>query len=283
MQQTLRYLGLAFFLALTALPLLAGLIYALLFSLGIVGIIHDGFTLGYWREAIEDGEVWMSLGYSLYIATVSSLLSIAIALGLVIKGRAQFQKGLLSYAIYFPLAIPGMVAAFFVFQLMGKSGLLSRLTFGLGMTSSIETFPDLVHDAWGIGMITAHVMLAVPFLLILFLNLARNERLEELSQLASTLGAVPKDISRKVWLPILLKKSFPTLILYFIFVLGAYEIPLLLGRESPQMVSVLIIRKLQRYNLLDKPEAYIIALIYSVLVLSLLWLALRNRQSSSAT
>ena len=27
------------------------------------------------------------------------------------------------------------------------------------------------------------------------------------------------------------------LVLYFIFVLGAYEIPLLLGRESPQMVS----------------------------------------------
>lgn len=262
---------------------MAGLIYALLFSLGIVGIIHDGFTLEYWGETLSGGEMWISLGYSLYVATVSSFLSIACALMLVIWGRAHFQKGLLSYAIYFPLAIPGIVAAFIVFQFMGKSGLLSRMTYGLGVTNAIETFPDLIHDAWGIGMISAHVMLAVPFLLILFLNLAKNERLEELSQLAATLGALPGQISRKIWLPILLKKSFPTLVLYFIFVLGAYEIPLLLGRESPQMVSVLIIRKLQRYNLLDKPEAYIIALIYSVLVLSLLWMALKNRQTSSSS
>ena len=278
----MKYLGLAFFLALTAVPLLAGLVYALLYSLGLVGLVQvqDGFTMEYWQEALGSKEVWISLGYSFYIASVSLLLSVGLALFLAVRWYQRFQHGFLTYAIYFPLAIPGMVAAFFVFQLMGKSGLLSRMSHGVGLTSSLEAFPDLIQDFWGIGMIYAHVMLAVPFLLILFLNLAKSERLVELGQLAATLGALPRQVVRKIWVPILLKRGFPTLVLYFIFVLGAYEIPLLLGRESPEMISVLIIRKHQKgFDIADKPEAFIIALVYALLVLLLLWLSLRNRNT----
>lgn len=40
-------LGIAWFLTLSVLPLAAGLIYALLYSLGLAGILAEGFTLEY--------------------------------------------------------------------------------------------------------------------------------------------------------------------------------------------------------------------------------------------
>lgn len=260
----------------TVLPLAAGLIYALLYSLGLAGILGNGFTLAYWQSVFAEGVVWRSLGYSAYIATASMSLACLLALGLVIKLRTAFQKGILSYVIYFPLAIPAMVAAFISFQLLGKAGLFSRLTYALGLTESLQSFPDLVNDFWGIGIIFSHSLMAFPFLLLLFLGTYEGERLGELKQIAKTLGAGEGYISRKIVAPILLKQNFAAILLYFIFVLGSYEIPLLLGREAPQMISVLTIRKLQRYDLLDKPEAYIIALIYCVLVLTAMVISLRR-------
>ena len=108
-----------------------------------------------------------------------------------------------------------------------------------------------------------------------------SERLTDLSRLARTLGSAEKQIAKRLSIPILIQKNFPTLILYYIFILGSYEIPLLLGRESPQMVSVLISRKVIRpYDLMDKPEAFFIALLYTLIVLSLTVIILRKRKLS---
>lgn len=275
----MKKLGIAWFLSLTVLPLAAGLIYALLYSLGLAGILADGLTFEYWQSVLEAGEVWRSLGYSLYIATASMSLACILALVSVIKLKDSFKRGLLSYVIYFPLAIPAMVAAFISFQLLGKAGLFSRLSFALGLTQSLQAFPDLVNDLMGVGIIFSHSLMAFPFLLLLFIGTYEGERVGELKQLSQTLGAGEWAINRKVIAPILLRRNLASLLLYYIFVLGSYEIPLLLGREAPQMVSVLTISKLQRYDLLDKPQAYIIALLYCVLVLGAMVLTLRRSNS----
>lgn len=271
-----KTLGIAWFLTLTVLPLVAGLIYALLYSLGLAGILADGFSLTYWQTVLAEGEIWRSLAYSFYIAAASMSIAIFLALALVIRMRHSFSRGLLSYVIYFPLAIPAMVAAFISFQLLGKAGFFSRLSANLGLTENLQAFPDLVNDVAGIGIVFSHSLMAFPFLLLLFIGTYEGERLESLKQLSSTLGAGEWAIVRKVIAPILLQRNLPSLLLYFIFVLGSYEIPLLLGREAPQMISVLTIRKLQRYDLMEKPEAYIIAIIYCVLVLGAMVLSLRR-------
>lgn len=274
-----RRLGIAWFLAFTILPLAAGLIYALLYSLGLAGILAQGFTFEYWLNVLQSTEIWRSLGFSFYIATASMALATVFALALVLKLKDAFSQGLLSYVIYFPLAIPAMVAAFISFQLLGKAGFFSRLLASAGLIEQLQAFPDLVNDAAGFAIIFSHSLMAFPFLLLLFIGTYESERLGALKQLSSTLGAGEWAISRRVLIPVLLKRNLPSLVLYFIFVLGSYEIPLLLGRESPQMVSVLTIRKLQRYDLMDKPEAYIIALIYCLLVLGAMVFSFRKTKS----
>ncbi|NJO03949.1 MAG: ABC transporter permease subunit [Bacteroidia bacterium] len=259
-------IALAFFLAFTLLPLGLGLGYALLYSLGLRGVLSEGFTLVHWQETLSSRETWRSFAYSFYL-TLASLLPPTLA-ALVVSARYPhyFRRGLFSYLIYFPLALPAVVVAFFMFQMLSQSGLLARLVFHLGCLPAREQFPGLVNDAGGLGIILAHWLMAMPFLTVLFLGMYDSEQLDDLSQVSATLGAGRGQIYRRVVFPVLWRKAFPTVVLYGMFLFGAYEIPLLLGRQSPQMISVLVARKVGQYNLVEIPEAYALAVLYTAFV-----------------
>ncbi len=277
MLHTIGYLLLAVF---AVLPLVAGLGYALLYSVGLAGALQQGFTLYNWQKLFSESQVITSFAYSAAISLVALVLSVCIALYISLSFRKQLAKGFLSYLVYLPMAFPAMVAAFFFFQFLSKGGMASRLMFQLGVIDSISSFPDLVNDRFGIGMIATHVFLSAPFFSLLFTNLYATERLEDYLLLAKSLGATPRQAIRKLAIPMLLQKSFPTLMLYFIFMFGAYEIPLILGRSNPEMVSVMAVRKLQKFNLLDIPQGYAIAMLYTLFVFVFITVLLRKRNSS---
>jgi hypothetical protein len=96
------------------------------------------------------------------------------------------------------------VAGFYFFQLLSKSGLLSRLAYRLGLVGSIRDFPDLVQEPYGIGLVAAHAFLATPFFTLHFGNLYVHERAGELVQVARTLGASAWQSARRVVVPLLL-------------------------------------------------------------------------------
>ena len=101
--------------------------------------------------------------------------------------------------------------------------------------------------------------------------------MEELSKLAFSLGANGSQVTWKVTIPIILRKTWTLIALYFIFLLGAYEVPLILGQESPQMLSVLIIRELNQYDLTKISEGFVVAVVYTIVV-SLAAVALFSRK-----
>lgn len=263
-----------FFLLLTGLPVLLGLGYALLYSLGLLGLLSRGFTLSYWLAVLGDTEFWSALTFSILVALVTIGASTGLALLAVLRWRNHLLEGPRAYAYYMPLALPATVMAFLVFQWLGDAGLLARVAYQVGLIEATTDFPDLINDRWGIGVIAAHVLMATPFLTIFFGNLYRSERVVDLTAVAATLGLASTSTARRLVLPLLLRRGKATLLLYAIFVFSSYEIPLLLGSQSPQMISVLTIRKLQRYNLADIPQAYTIALLYALLLAGglLLWL-----------
>ncbi len=265
-----NYLIYALLLLFAVLPLVAGLGFAVLYSVGLVGVLNNGFTGEHWMMIFSEGNILQSFLYSAAIAIVSLIISVSLALPVSLKHHQSFRKGLLSYLIYTPLAFPGIVAAFFFFQFLTKSGVVSRLLFQLRLISSIDQFPDLINDTFGIGMIATHVFLSFPFFVLLFVNIIKTERIVEYQQLASTFAATKWQSLFRVSIPMLLQKGLPNIILYFIFIFGAFEVPLLLGRSNPEMVSVLAVRKLQRFNLLDIPQGYAIAVLYTIFVFILL-------------
>jgi len=259
-------ISLVLFLLIGIIPFGAALSYALLYSFGLVGALSEGFTLTYWDTILASGDFLQSFAYSAIIAGLGVVLSVGIALALVLKMHATFQHKFLSYVIYLPLAIPGVVASFFTLQMLSKSGFFARIAYQIGWITTPLSFPDLVNDSYAIGIIITFVSLVTPFFLLLFLNIYKNEQIERLSDLAYSLGASKNDTIFKVGLPILLKRAKTIIVLYFIFLLGAYEIPLILGQESPQMLSVLIIRELKQFDLTKIPEGYAVAAVYTLVV-----------------
>lgn len=240
--------------------------YALLYSFGVIGVVNDGFTTEFWASVLKSGTFFSSFLYSALIALVAVILSVGGALWITLKFRNELEKKFMSFVIYLPLAVPGIVTGFFTLQLFSKGGFFSRLAYTMGWITETSQFPDLVNDALAFGIVLSFITMLMPFFVLLFLNVYKNERIEELSILAHSLGANSKQVSKRIFLPIMLKKTWVLIVLYFIFLLGAYEVPLLLGQESPQMLSVLIIQEIKQYDLTKISEGYVVAVLYTIIV-----------------
>lgn len=273
--------GLPLFLLLAVLPVVLSLVYAALYGVGLAGLLSTGFTLEHWRRVLTSREVWASAGLSVYVAGTVVLATTALALPLALGLRERLETGWLAPVLSFPLAIPGTVGAVLALQFLAGAGLASRIVHGLGLSEGIAGFPSLVQDEWLIGVIATHVALATPFFVFLFADLYRSERTAGLLELAATLGATRRQGLLRVTLPILLHAAAPSLVLLFILVLGSFEVPLLLGRQSPQMLSVLTYRKYGLFDISQKPEAYILSLGFTVLALGLVGLVFHLRRSEA--
>ncbi len=270
-------LGFALFLLIVVLPVAGSLLYALLYTVGAAGLLSRGLTGAHWAAVLGGAEVWSSFGLSVAVAGAATLLAAAGGLAVALALPRQMARGPLSYALYLPLALPWTVAGLLAFQLLSPGGLLSRLAFRAGLTAGIAGFPELVNDRWAVGIVATHAALALPFFALLFSELAASGRLAEYQALSRSLGATRGQTLARVALPLLLRGARGNLLLVFVAVLGSYEIPLLLGRQTPQMLSVLTERKFQRFDILEKPEAFAVAVLYSLFALAVLALALCRR------
>ena len=261
--------GLGLFGVVAVAPTLFAIGYAVLYSVGAVGLLSDGLSLDAWRRVLGGGEALASFGLSLGVAGATVAIVLVLSLGIAVGLRREV-RGWLGGWLYLPLAIPAVVGAFVAFQLFTPSGLVARWLTAAGLLSSMDAFPRLVNDRWAVGIVAAHVGLATPYFALLFDEVARASRLDALGAMARTLGATARQVRWRVELPVLLRRAAPNALLFFVAVFGSYEIPLLLGRQAPQMVSVLTLRKFERFDLADKPEAFVLAVLYTVVVVALL-------------
>jgi putative spermidine/putrescine transport system permease protein len=268
------------FVLLVLAPVTLSLVYAALYGAGLAGLFASGVTIAHWRKVIEAAETWASLGLSVSVAGAVVILTTAIALPLSLAFRKRLQAGYLAYALTLPLAIPGTVAGLLGMQLLGGAGLVSRICFHLGLSGGVADFPPLIQDPWAIGIVITHFFLAVPFFVFLFAEIHASERIGPLCELAAMLGARSSQSLRRVALPILLRQARPTLALLFVVVLASFEIPLMLGRQAPQMASVLIWRKYALFDVSQKPEAYVLALSFALIALAIAGLGIRRRGAS---
>ena len=265
-------------LSLSVIPLFAGLTYALLYSFGIVGVLNHGFTIEHWIATFANNEVLYSFLYTIGLSLLSITLCVSAGMFIALYIGERIRKGIISYFIYLPMSFPSIVAAFFFFQFLSNAGFLSRLFYKVGWIHTIADFPSLVNDRYSIGIIVSQFFLTFPVFVLLYLYILSNENISRLNILAASLGAGKWQILWRITVPALLRKSFPTILLFLIFKLGSYEIPLLLGRSSPETISVITVRKMQRFNLMDIPQGYVVAFIYAFLVLLLLIVSLKPQK-----
>ncbi len=272
--------AIAIYIVIMVLPLVAGLGYSLCYSLGLTGIMNHGFTLEHWKNLWHNSNGLLSLAYSFYLTLVSLVLILLCALFVAWRQNALSKGKLFLKTLFLPLTFPPLIAAFAWYYLLSPAGIVSRLFYNAGITQSIEAFPRLVNDTFGIGILITHLFLVFPLFAILFTHQAKKERMDELKNISLTLGSSERQFLWKVFIPFMLKKSSPLIVLYGIFLLGTYEVPLLLGQSSPRTVSIFITEKMTRFNLLDIPTGHAMAVVYSLIVILTTSFLLKNKKTN---
>ena len=270
--------------ALTPLVLLLPfLVLMLLFFLGLASGLVQSFgivpslgltepTLAYYRQLLSDTDFWQSLGYSLYLSVVSSVLAavggVAVCSAMVLSGKVRTGSMRL---MQLPIMLPHVVVALFVMNLFSQSGLFARLLYALGLLGGQESFPDLLFDRAGVGIILAYLWKEIPFVAFFVVTLMAAVN-ENLGEAARNLGASPMQAFCRVTLPVCLPAIQNAFLIVLAFSFGAYELPYLLGPTLPKALPVAAYLEYISPDLKNRPTAMAMNSLMLLISLGMAWL-----------
>jgi putative spermidine/putrescine transport system permease protein len=228
------------------------------------------FTFDYYIDVLTDRNFFDSLWLTFYIALMSTVLSCVLAIAFAMVLRKAFRGSrLFTFLFQVPIPIPHLVAASGIVLLITQSGLLSRTSVALGLTSLPRDFPVLVFDRAGTAIQLTFLWKEVPFIGIVVLAVLQGIG-PQYEEIAQTLGANRWQRFRYVLLPLIMPGVLSSSIIVFAFVFASYEIPLLLGVRHPTTLPVLAFRNYQDPDLALRPQAMAISVILAVIAVVLL-------------
>lgn len=239
----------------TALVLLA-IINIMLQSLGYIPAfgMHE-ISLKYYIEILAREDVRASLGVSIRIAVLSSLIAAVIGTALCAAlVRSRKHSGATLYAIRLPILVPHAVVAVFTVALFSQTGIFARLAYSMGMISDYTDFPSILYGTGYAGVIIAYLWKEIPFIAYFALSLMSGIS-ETLGEASENLGASPLRSFVHVTLPMSLPAILRSWVIVFIFAFGGYELPLLLGSTLPKAFPVYSYIEFIKPDLLNRPYA----------------------------
>ena len=275
-----RWLMLSPALAVIGVLFAGGLALAAANSLGYFAPTgENALTLRHYVSLIDDREVYASLWLTLKLATIATAISAVAGLALALGVReASKRSRAINLLLQIPLSLPHLAMAGALITVIAPSGLLSRVGYALGFIQQPADFPALINDRYGAGIVLAYSLKESPF--IALMTLALLARLgDEYEQAARMLGASPWQRFRNVTLPLVSPAVVSSSLIVFAFIFGAFEIPFILGRPFPAMVSVVAQQRYLDVNLAVRPGAIALAVVSTLLTGLLAWAYLRLTRS----
>lgn len=262
----------------------AGLASGIAQSLGVIptfGLVEP--TLTYYREILARADVLQSVAYSLRLAFVSAAAStvIGVALCAVLVVNDKARSGIVRL-VQIPIIVPHVVVALFAVILCSQNGLLARAAYLLGLIGEQSDFPMLLYDGYGVGIILAYIWKEAPFILYFVLSLMANIN-GSLGEAAVNLGAGRWQAFRRVTLPLCRNTILSGFLIIFVFTLGAYELPFILGATKPKALPVLAYIEYVHPNLQNRPYAMAlngIVILISVFSACIYFLLMKNKIKS---
>lgn len=216
-----------------------GLFNALLSSLGYLpqlGLTH--ITFDYYKEIFRDEIFLKSLLFSLKTSFISTVISVMI--GVLISYflcKNKFSK-LRNSIIKLPVIIPHIVVILLMTTVFSQTGIISRFLYSLGFINDSSSFPLLLSDNRGIGIILVYLWKGIPFTVITTYNILTNVN-DSLENVAINLGASKWQSFRYIALPLAMPSIISSFIILFAFSFGSYEVPFLIGPTTPKALPVL--------------------------------------------
>jgi putative spermidine/putrescine transport system permease protein len=215
------------------------------------------------------------IAVSLLIASFAALIVLLIAFPFTFfltRLRRNKQVPYLVFLIAI-LSLSEVIIAFSWSLLLSKTSGISNILVWLGLLAEpISWSPGFM------AMLLALVYIALPLgIIVLYPSLSRLD--QELTEAATTLGASPWVSFFTVVVPMLRQPLISSFILIFIFVLGSYLIPQVLGRPQHWTLPVHITdQAILKSNL---PLAAALAMLLLIASAALSFLTLRLTRSKS--
>ncbi len=156
--------------------------------------------------------------------------------------------------------MPPVVVATAGVLLLSQSGVLARLAATLGLIEAPSEMPALLYASHGIGLVLMLAWKELGFLSMLACTLA-SQLDPELEAAARSLGADRRSIQRRVVLPQIWRGLQPGIVAAFVFVVGSYELPRLLGPSRPQALGMMILERSRDADPLAFGDAHAAALL----------------------
>jgi ABC-type spermidine/putrescine transport system permease subunit I len=223
------------------------------------------FTFANYIAVFSNGAMWRALALSVqtaaFVTVVCAFLAFPIAY--FIAKKAGSLKGLLLVAVIAPfwISIVMRVAAWRL--LLGENGVINQMLVSIGLVEHPVSFLLYSPVATSIGLIYAYLPL---YVLPLYASIDSIE--DNWIAAAKDLNAGPFRAFWEVTLPLSLPGLIVGAVFCFIFGLGEFVTPALLGGGKQLMVSQIIQDQFQRR--LDWPAGAAIAIVLLLIVFALL-------------
>lgn len=245
---------------LLALP--AALLVAV-FLYGVVTGVAQGFgimpalgmtvpTLRFYGQALTRPDLSASVAYSAYLAAVSS--AIALVGGIVLSAalsRMRAGRGLRLLALQIPIMSMHALVALAVMFVFSGAGLGPRALHALGLVSGPTDVGSVVGAPSGWGIILVYAWKEIPYVAFCTVTIMANIS-DSLGEAAATCGASRVQAFLHVTLPLCMGAALRAFIVVFLFALGSYEIPFLLGPTAPKALPVLAYNEFRDPDLVNR-------------------------------
>lgn len=216
-----------------AVILMAGLYFYPLFKVLVISVSEPEPGFGNYEKLLSSESIHQTLIVTLRICVITTFFTLL--LGYVVSyAMVQASMAWLRWLMFFvllPLWISVLVRAFSWITLLRSNGLINDVLMGWGL---IEAPLPLMRNEFGVSVGMIHYML--PFAV---LPLYANMRTIDLRLIAAAraLGAPPWTAFRRIFLPLSIPGVVASGTLVFIFSMGFYVTPALLGGGRVFMVA----------------------------------------------
>jgi putative spermidine/putrescine transport system permease protein len=217
------------------------------------------------------------LGFSLMLAVMVAICCVAIAFPFtyLLTRQSRRVQTVWLVCLLSVLSLSEVIIGFAWSTLFSRTAGITNLLVAVGLMSE----PQALLPGFG-AVLTGMVYQALPYtILVLYPALVRLD--PTLLEAARTLGSSPIRAFLNVVVPALRNTIVATLIMVFVFALGSYLLPQILGRPHHWTLSVLITD--QAIYQSNMPFAAAMAIFLVLMSLALVGLTLLIGRSESAT
>lgn len=197
------------------------------------GFYAWGFDLAGYRRVVSAfvGDILLT---SVLIAAGAAILAVALALPftVILTGLPRRAQAAILVVLLSVLSLSEVIIGFAVSTLLSQTAGVGNALAFLGITAEPQAYAPSLF-----ALMTGLVYLAFPYAtLVLYPPIARLD--PELAQAARTMGASPLRTFATVTVPLLRAPLLGATILVFVFALGSYLLPQVLGRPQHWTLSV---------------------------------------------